>query len=339
MSARDLMTSHHGLYRSILLHFGSLDAAREAAEVPARHRHRVWTAQKVIDELQTLDRAGMRITEKNLRASSHKPLTAAVRAYFGTFRKARAAAGIKLEPRLERPRRQWDQQVVVEAIRARHAKGRSLAASRVDSDLASAAYFYFGSWEKAVTAAGFDYDEIRIIRPAHAIDDVLEAIRQLATTVPQVTPRLLWDKVPTLKKFYAGPREAAEAAGIDNFHSARPPLMSRDEVITELRSRVEHNLAVTTTAANCPSRLKRSVYRRFPTWTDALLAAGLPVPNRRSWTSERVVEELRAVAERNDDVARNLWRIDSRLWKACIRYFGSIAAACEAAGIDPHWQP
>ena len=77
-------------------------------------------------------------------------LHCAARNHFGSWNKAVLAAGLKPS------RKQWTEQMVIEAVRARHQRGQSLTSKVFEDDaaLAGAAYRLFGGWRQALTAAG-----------------------------------------------------------------------------------------------------------------------------------------------------------------------------------------
>lgn len=60
--------------------------------------------------------------------------------------------------------RKWDHEAIKIAIRELHRSGESLSYTNIDQHhraLLQAAARYFGTWEAAVTAAGFSYDAFR----------------------------------------------------------------------------------------------------------------------------------------------------------------------------------
>jgi hypothetical protein len=60
--------------------------------------------------------------------------------------------------------RKWDQEAIKNAICELHRSGESLCYSNIDRHyraLLQAAARYFGTWEAAVTASGYDYDAFR----------------------------------------------------------------------------------------------------------------------------------------------------------------------------------
>ena len=78
---------------------------------------------------------------------------------------------------------------------------------------------------------------------------------------------------------------------------------------------------------------------RFGNWQNALKAAGFQTKPRRRWSKERIIQELRAWYDRSE---ANLRAGDPALAGAAARFFGSLQAAQEAAGLKPasrRWFP
>ena len=70
----------------------------------------------------------------------------------------------------------------------------------------------------------------------------------------------------------------------------------------------------------------------FGSWTNTLLAAGLP-PTRKQWTKDRVVEEIQVWRLQGVAIS-SISSQDQRLTVAAIRLFGNWYNALVAAGLD-----
>ena len=113
-----------------------------------------WTAERVIEAIQNRYVQGLPL----VRGHDRHLASAAVRR-FGSWRAAVVAAGI---PSVEKPKphRTWTAQRVIEAIVAHAASGHDLVrVRRTDSGLEAAARKHFGSWRKALAAAGLLHTE------------------------------------------------------------------------------------------------------------------------------------------------------------------------------------
>ncbi|MEX2112842.1 MAG: hypothetical protein WD845_06620 [Pirellulales bacterium] len=133
-------------------YFGTWRAAVAAAglddRLPKAIIARRWSQQMVIAEIQEWHRQGAQVTTLWDRDPT---LYSAAKKQFGNWRSAVLAAGF--EPGL----RAWTRQLVLQEIQSRHQQGlaiSTMAAFREASALAGAATRLFGSWKKALQAAG-----------------------------------------------------------------------------------------------------------------------------------------------------------------------------------------
>lgn len=134
---------HRRLYWAARRLFGSWANALSAAGLESRPR-RKWSPERVLAELRRLDS----IPGMNIWVHDNALVTVANK-YFGSLRQARLAAG--LEPT---QRACWQRQVV-ETIQDQYVRG-VLVQHNADpgSPVQAAARKQFGSWEKALAAAG-----------------------------------------------------------------------------------------------------------------------------------------------------------------------------------------
>lgn len=131
-------------------YFGSWKHALEAAGLAKQYRvtrpPRNWCRQLVISEIQSLQQQGVLITQI---WQADPTLYSAAKHQFGSWRAASIASGFTPT------RRRWSRQGILSEIHARHQRGLSLS-SRLpaNKNLAAAAIRYFGTWHKALQAAG-----------------------------------------------------------------------------------------------------------------------------------------------------------------------------------------
>ena len=119
-----------------------------------------WTEAKILRELYRLYRAGVALTQTGLFHAGEHSLLQAVN-YFGGFPRLRRLAELPSPPRVHK-RCELEAPDVLAEIRRRHEAGEPLAPSKIPPSLRYAGQRSFGSWREAVTAAGFDYDRIRL---------------------------------------------------------------------------------------------------------------------------------------------------------------------------------
>lgn len=299
--------------------FGNWREALRAAGLQSPRQ--VWSKERVINELQV--HRPQRLPWKRL-VREHLPLVAAASRYFGTWHNALVTAGLRQGP----PKRfwSWNKQAVLEAIRARHQKGLPLSTTaRDDTRLCAAAKRHFGSWRKALKAAGFSVQAAR----QWSADAV---IRELQNRHAQGLPMV---NVSHLDRSLCGAAKRRFGSWAEAMRAAKLPYQprqtwTRQSVIDAIRSRHERGLLLSRVWAE-DRPLFRAAVRKFGNWECAVRATGLEPRLRRKWSKERVVAGLRAWHRHSNE---NLRRVDPALAGTAARLFGSLDAACEVAGIE-----
>jgi hypothetical protein len=123
---------------------------------------RTWTRRTVVLELQRRARAGVNLGASVQLRSVDSGLHAAAFKRFGSWRAAIKATGLDFS-RVRR-RRYWSPDRVIALIRARRRAGEPLnikAVEKAHGTLVTQAFDHFGSWRKAIEAAGLDYSRIK----------------------------------------------------------------------------------------------------------------------------------------------------------------------------------
>jgi hypothetical protein len=131
-------------------YFGNVTSAWKAAGLEPKGCY--WTNQRVIATIQDRYVKGLSIDRIGF---GERPLAAAAKRRFGSWRQAVAAAG--LEKKLAPPKtvRRWNKATVVQAVWIRHRLGLCLAKTHQDdAGFYTAAKKHFGTWSKALIAAG-----------------------------------------------------------------------------------------------------------------------------------------------------------------------------------------
>ncbi|GIW76909.1 MAG: hypothetical protein KatS3mg104_1972 [Phycisphaerae bacterium] len=125
----------------------------------------IWNKERIIAELKALYKKKVDLSYNNL-AKKRQALVSAAAYHFKSYRNAVEKAGINYEEIVRRPR--WNKQKVIAIIKSAKKKGWDLNWSSVTKrrdDLGKAAFAaiqgrLFGSWDRALTAAGLDADEV-----------------------------------------------------------------------------------------------------------------------------------------------------------------------------------
>ncbi len=128
-------------------------------------RRKKWTRERIIREIQRLRRDGADLSHSGAKRRCQYLVVTARRAeHFGTWQAAVQAAG--LDYGTVRKHESWTQEKIVARIRELQRQGEPLShqeAKRSWPSLVSAASSprFFGSWARAVEAAGLPYDSVR----------------------------------------------------------------------------------------------------------------------------------------------------------------------------------
>lgn len=260
--------------------FGTWEAALDAARVPKRLRGRQVTYETAEDVLRAITNRmeyQFRLSplELNYGPRSDIPLWKKAFAFFGSWRKAVNAAGGTAEHRRQAAQTPFSTpaKVIVE-LQRRVNQGQLLARREItsndqDKHLSIMASGFFGSWQAAVRAAGFDpkaYHQ-KNLNPERKYTDekeVLAAIRRRQRQGQPLNARGLThgdhQDVPllyTARKLFGGWQKAIVAAGINyqkiakkqqDYESLKDRVYrnysTRQEVIDEIRRRTQASLPV-----------------------------------------------------------------------------------------------
>ncbi len=168
--------------------------------------------------------------------------------------------------------------VVIE-IRGRERQGLSLASGANRGDwLYAAAVRFFGSWGRAVEAAGFAYGGVK--QANLAADDVLLRIRRLADAGEPLRAGEHSLESSAARRHFGSWQAAVEAAGCE---LPSPLKWTAHDVVEQIREDLRRGLplgSLAVIARNQP--LYGAARRRFGSWAAALAAAApsRPCPRR-----------------------------------------------------------
>jgi len=129
----------------------------------------VWDKDQILRELRRLFKKGETLSYNALAAKKQKLVSAAAY-HFGSYRNAVQQAGIEYADVLRRPR--WTKQNIIQLIKTAKRKGIDLhwaAVTKRRDELGKAAFAaiqprLFGSWDRALHAAGLDAEDVSIYR-------------------------------------------------------------------------------------------------------------------------------------------------------------------------------
>ena len=268
------------LRRAVLLYWGGMGGARKALKLrrppPPRQQ---WSRQRVIDEIRKLHRSGQHMSVTAVTSAGRSDLVIAATRYAGSWVRARTLAGVPFKGKQVFAMPVWDATTVVSEIRQRHLDGLPLASSKCSRSLTSAAGRIFGSWRKAVTVAGIDYDSVLLLR-RYTDSELLVWLRDLAQTRPNMS---LFDldkhgeHTVACRRRWGSLESAAEAAGLTGWPARiRSPAMSRTAVLRLLRKWDKEDVPLRFTAVRRlvgGHHVITSAAHHFKSWNAAVDAA------------------------------------------------------------------
>ncbi|MBE7449232.1 MAG: hypothetical protein HS111_10135 [Kofleriaceae bacterium] len=258
------------LMNAIRRHFGSINIAREAIGL-APHYQR-WTVERVTTELRARHKAGKSMAPEAILREE----PALYRAIWRRLGSVGAAIARVVPEAEDAPIR--DERRVLAMIRLRKRKGLSLEKADVPSRLRAGAQRLFGTWQKALAAAGLDIDE-ELSHRTWTDEELLAAMRALAAEKPAMTVSELHRSRlgSTASKRFGTLAAALRLAGLTRWprrlHRALP---GRDDVLRLLRQRHSRGdvLSMPATRRDEP-RLVKAALKHFGKWNAALAAAGV----------------------------------------------------------------
>jgi len=137
---------------------------------PSLARHlMVWDKQKIVAALKRHYKAGVDLSY-NALSKRHQSLVSAAAYHFGSYRKAVERAGLDYAEIVRRPR--WNRAGIIALIKKARRDGEDLnwsSVTRRRDELGKAAFAslqprLFGSWDRALHAAGLDADDVNRYR-------------------------------------------------------------------------------------------------------------------------------------------------------------------------------
>ena len=290
-------------------HFGSMENALRAAGVKsARH---TWTRARVLEQIQA------EFPAKGTGVWCEGGLSQAIYHYFPTRAAALEAAGFR-SPTPQRKR--WSPEIIIEALQCRADRNAWKGVSKKNQPLYQAAIRHFGSWSKALDAAGFGK---KTWTKALVIEVILERYRlnQPLKKVKVEDSELL----SACRRLFGGWQKALRAAGLDQLAYRK---WTRKKVIAGLKALRDQPHSLT---QNYRKALYRANLRYFGSWSAALATVGLTCQIRQQWSKGRVLSEIRDWYRRTGGDRSQL---PEGLRCAIYKYWETLSAVIQAAGFD-----
>jgi 5,10-methylene-tetrahydrofolate dehydrogenase/methenyl tetrahydrofolate cyclohydrolase len=183
----------------------------------------------------------------------------------------------------KRPYKRWNADEVLRMLKELKSKGEQLNSGHVARTMPALAYAarkYLGSWERAIKAAGMDYDKIRrksFWSKKKIVERILElkkAGKPLHVSAAEINYGGL---VGAATVYFGSWGKAIKSAGLDYTKIKRQKEWSKDEIVSEIKRMKREGLALSTTI---PVRAKyrtlhAAAIRYFGSWAAAMKAAKL----------------------------------------------------------------
>lgn len=356
ISPKTLNKNHYGLYHAIRELFGSSWDFYEAAGLsPLQHatlrKRGFWTKERVIEEIISLHENGEDLHLRVIK-EYHIPLERAAYKLFGGWHSACEAARIPSEEyRAHFPKGHYTGERVTQQIQQLKENGIDLngsVISRMDPSLFAAGVSRFGTWYKALEAAGINPNDYRreLSKGYWKKHKIIEEIQTLGSKGADLSYSHAQMEYPSLvsaadKKFGSWSKAVLESGlNYDQYRKQLTALYwTKERMIKKLRELVSSGENIR------PSVLRKSypgIYiwgrKIFGSIEELYRESGID-PNRiglpRKWTKERVIEEILKRAKEGRSLDFNTIRIeDSGLLSTATRIFKNWFAALDAAGID-----
>jgi hypothetical protein len=351
--SRHLRKSNPALHSAAIHWFGNYRNAVAAAGLDYSNVRKLelgrWNPKTVCRQLRQLHQQKLPIHHAAVDRD-HPDLMVAAYRYFGSYGSAVKAAGLNYDRIRVRPMPSWDKKRVQRRIKELERCEAGLwkrAVRRADPYLQRAADRCYGSYEKAIRAAGISSTALRPPpyrqwSPSRITDDLRKLYRRnprllKPTNLSQDQHRLL----QACRRRFGSYERALAAAGIKYKEVARvtaPPL-SAAEIITWLKDLFDkgRDLRYSKLAQSNP-RLLEASRRCFGSYERAINAAGFdypPAPPMRHWTAAIVLKTIKTLHRQHKDLRyRQFRKARLPLFEAARHYYGTYLNAIKAAGIN-----
>jgi hypothetical protein len=249
--------------------------------------HMIWKPATILRELRRLYKSGADLSYNNL-ARRNQALLSAAAYHFNGYRRAVEQAGIDYADVLRRPR--WTKLRIIAEIKKARRSGKTLhwsAVTRRRDMLRKAAFAalqrrLFGSWDKALIAAGLDADEVSPYRRWSRTEIVYE-LRSRRREGTALNSGALQRQSPSLHaaavRYFGTLDGALAAAGIDAASTRLRRNWTKLKVLAALKAAGKSNRKLSDGQARRKfPALHGAAVRLFGAFTTARAAAGVAGP-------------------------------------------------------------
>jgi hypothetical protein len=251
----------------------------------------IWDKDEVIRSLKKLHRSGVDLSY-NALARRKQSLVSAAAYHFGSYRKAVERAGLDYADVTRRPR--WTKAAIINLIKQARRNEEDLHWSAVTGrrdELAKAAFAslqprLFGSWDRALHAAGLDADEVNRYRK-WTKESIVSELKQRHRDHQPLNSGAIQREDPGLHaaavRHFSSYDEALRAAKLDPQKVRERRSWTKDQVIRGLKQAQRSGKPLSDSAVrqDYPA-LYGAAVRLFGSFTAARSAAGIEWKRRRA---------------------------------------------------------
>jgi hypothetical protein len=194
----------------------------------------------------------------------------------------------------------WSRARIIQEIKRRRRTGQSLRCKQVPNSLYLAASRSFGTWQRAVEQAGFNYELVSGTRHWNRTK-IIEYIQRLAAMKTPLNRTYIKEHYyylyrAAIKRFPSSWGKALHAAGFDpDEHRISNEVWNHEVAAAWVRKQVARKKSLL--AYHMPGGLLGFVYTRLKmTWPAFLESLGVPYPGVKKcydWTKRKLVAEMR----------------------------------------------
>jgi hypothetical protein len=246
----------------------------------------VWDKTKILAALKRLHKQGADLSYNSL-AKRQQSLVSAAAYHFGSYRNAVERAGIDYAEVVRRPR--WTPAAIIRVIKDAKRGGKELhwsAVTKRRDELGKAAFAslqqrLFGSWDRALHAAGLDADEVNRYRKWDK-NTVISELKERFRDGDALNSGAIQRDDPGLHaaavRHFANYDQALRAAKIDPDKVRQRRLWDRADVLKALKATRKSGKEVSdSTIRREQPALYGAAVRLFGSFTAARQAAGIRV--------------------------------------------------------------
>jgi hypothetical protein len=242
-----------------------------------------WDKNEILQTLKKLHKEGKELSYTQL-AKKMQPLVSAAAYHFGSYRAAVEKAGIDYSEVVRRPR--WTKPQIIKLIKQAKRDGEDLhwsAVTQRGDELGRAAFAalqkrLFGSWDRALHAAGLDADEISQYRK-WGKDSIVYELKERYRDEEPMNSGAVQKEAPGLHaaavRHFGSYDNALRAAKVDPRKIRRRQRWSKEEITRQLKTFAKKHDVTDAELRRREPALYGAVLRLFKSVAAARTASGL----------------------------------------------------------------